>query len=64
MTGMKVDMVPNRDQSRSYSVQEVMEELRPRGQYGLLRASGLVFQGARGSRDLVSLFVGGASQAA
>ena len=61
---MKMSMLPNLNQSRGYSVQEVREERRPRGQYGLLRVNGLVFQYARGFRDLVPLFVGGASQAA
>ena len=64
MTGMKVNMLPNRDQSRGYSVQEVKEVLRLGRHYWLLRANGHVFQGARGFRDLVSLFDGGASQSA
>ena len=61
-----MSMLPNLNQSRGLSVclsvQEVWEELGPRGQYGLLRVNGHVFQDARGPRNLISLFVGGASQ--
>ena len=43
---------------------EFLEVRGPGRQYWLVRVNGHVAQGARGSRDLVPLLVGGTSQAA